>query len=155
MGDRAVGALAQGGLRPSGDIYVAAVVQEEVGGLGTQKLVQSVHPDLAVVGEATSNHLARGHRGRIELVVRVRGRSVHASVPEQGVNPHQVLARFIQRLENLSLAEDEVFSNTVNSGIRFKTAGLIKVKQRPNNVLFPLIVSIQVPYGISLRVEYE
>jgi acetylornithine deacetylase/succinyl-diaminopimelate desuccinylase-like protein len=108
----AVGALAQRGLRPPGDLYVAAVVQEEVGGLGTQKLVESVHPDLAVVGEATSNQLARGHRGRIEVVVRVRGRSVHASVPEQGVNPHHVLARFIQRLETLPLAREQTYGGS-------------------------------------------
>ncbi|NIP86752.1 MAG: M20/M25/M40 family metallo-hydrolase, partial [Planctomycetales bacterium] len=81
----AVGALAREGIRPPGDLYVAAVVQEEVGGLGTQKLVQTVRPDCAVVGEASSNHLARGHRGRVEVVVRVQGRSVHASVPHQGV----------------------------------------------------------------------
>jgi len=105
----AVGALAHGGLRPPGDVYVAGVVQEEVGGLGTQKLLQTVTPDVAVVGEASSNQLARGHRGRIELVVRVRGKSVHASVPEQGVNPHAVLARFIQRLESLELRHDETF----------------------------------------------
>jgi putative selenium metabolism hydrolase len=108
----AVGALARTGPRPSGDIYVAGVVQEEVGGLGTKKLVQTVTPDVAVVGEATSNQLARGHRGRIELVVRVRGKSVHASVPEQGVNPHAVLARFMQRLEGLELRQDETFGRS-------------------------------------------
>jgi len=87
-------------------------VQEEVGGLGTRKLVETVRPDVAVVGEATSNQLARGHRGRIEVVVRVSGKAVHASVPDQGVNPHYVLARFVQRLETLSLAEDETFGRS-------------------------------------------
>ena len=71
------GALAREGIRPPGDLYLAAVVQEEVGGLGTQKLVKTVRTDCAVVGEASSNNLARGHRGRVEVVVRVRGRSVH------------------------------------------------------------------------------
>ncbi len=103
------GILAREGRRPPGDLYVAAVVQEEVGGLGTQKLLQTVRADLAVVGEASSNQLARGHRGRIELVARVRGRSVHASVPHEGVNPHAVLARFVQRLETLDLAQDVTF----------------------------------------------
>lgn len=105
----AAGVLAQEDICPPGDLCVAAVVQEEVGGLGTQKLVQSLGADLAVVGEATSNHLARGHRGRIEVVVRVKGKSVHASVPQEGVNPHGVLARFIQGLETLNLAQDETF----------------------------------------------
>jgi putative selenium metabolism hydrolase len=108
----AVGVLAQEGIRPPGDVYVAGVVQEEVGGLGTQKLLQTVTPDVAVIGEATSNQLARGHRGRIEVVARVRGKSVHASVPEQGVNPHAVLARFIRGLETLPLAQDETFGGS-------------------------------------------
>ena len=106
------GALAREGIRPPGDLFVAAVVQEEVGGLGTRNLVQAVHPDLAVVGEATSNQLARGHRGRAEVVVRVQGKSVHASVPDQGVNPHAVMARFIQRLEGIPLACDETFGHS-------------------------------------------
>jgi succinyl-diaminopimelate desuccinylase len=37
---------------------------------------------------------------------------VHASVPQQGVNPHAVLARFIQRLEELHLAHDETFGHS-------------------------------------------
>jgi len=108
----AVGLLAQEDLRPLGDVYVATVVQEEVGGLGTKNLLGALRPDVAVVGEATSNQLARGHRGRIELVVRVRGKAVHASVPDQGINPHYVLARFIQRMDTLSLAEDETFGRS-------------------------------------------
>ncbi len=125
----AVGLLAKEGLRPPGDLYVAAVVQEEVGGLGTQKLTQTLRPDLAVVGEATGNHLARGHRGRLELVVRVQGRSVHASVPEQGVNPHYVLARFLQRLEGLPLVSDEVFGGSTVAPTLYFT------DQRSSNVL--------------------
>jgi len=105
----AVGALAREGIRPPGDTYVTAVVQEEVGGLGSKKLAQTIRADCAVVGEASSNQLARGHRGRVEPVVRVRGRSVHASVPYEGVNPHAVLARFIQRLEKFPMAHDETF----------------------------------------------
>jgi len=123
------GALAREGIRPPGDLYVAAVVQEEVGGLGTQKLTLSVRPDCAVVGEASSNHLARGHRGRVEVVVRVRGKSVHASVPHQGVNPHAVLARFIQRLETLPLAHDETFGHSTVAPT------LYLADQRSSNVL--------------------
>ncbi|MFZ5918600.1 MAG: M20/M25/M40 family metallo-hydrolase [Chloroflexota bacterium] len=108
----AVGALAREKIRPAGDVYVAAVVQEEVSGLGSIKLAQTLRTDCAVVGEASSNQLARGHRGRVEPVITVRGRSVHASVPRQGVNPHAVLARFIQRLESLPLAHDETFGHS-------------------------------------------
>jgi len=123
------GALARESIRPPGDLYVAAVVQEEVGGLGTRKLTQTLRPDCAVIGEASSNYLARGHRGRVEVVVRVRGKSVHASVPQQGVNPHAVLARFIQRLETLPLAQDETFGGSTVAPT------LYLADQRSSNVL--------------------
>ncbi len=90
----------------AGEIYVAAVVLEEVGGLGTRCLVKEVHPDFVVIGEATDNQIARGHRGRMEWLVTVKGRSVHASVPDRGANPHFVLARFIQALEGVPMAQD-------------------------------------------------
>jgi succinyl-diaminopimelate desuccinylase len=123
------GVLACEGIRPPGNLYVAAVVQEEVGGLGTQKLVQTVRPDCALVGEASSNNLARDHRGRVEVVVRVQGQSVHASVPHRGVNPHAVLARFIQRLETLPLAHDETFGHSTVAPTLYLT------DQRSSNVL--------------------
>lgn len=108
----AIGGLALEGIRPPGDLYMAAVVQEEVGGLGTHKLVQTLEPDCAVVGEASSNRVARGHRGRVEILVRVKGESVHASTPHKGINPHAVISRFLDRLEKLELAKDNVFGGS-------------------------------------------
>jgi putative selenium metabolism hydrolase len=123
------GVLVREGIRPPVDLYVCAVVQEEVGGLGTYKLAQIIQPKFAVVGEATGNHLARGHRGRLEIIVKVQGRSVHASMPREGINPFAVLARFIQRLETLSLPDDKTFgSSTV-------APTLIETDQRSSNVI--------------------
>jgi acetylornithine deacetylase/succinyl-diaminopimelate desuccinylase-like protein len=65
----------------------------------------------------------------VEVVVQVQGRSVHASVPHQGVNPHAVLARFIQRLETLPLAHDETFGSSTVAPTLYLT------DQRSSNVL--------------------
>jgi succinyl-diaminopimelate desuccinylase len=108
----ACGLLVREGFRPQGDICICAVVQEEVGGLGTRKLLQKIHPDYAVVGEATGNSLALGHRGRLEILVRVQGTSVHASMPQLGVNPYSVVARFIQSLEGLKLRKENRFGQS-------------------------------------------
>lgn len=91
------------GAEPAGDIFVTAVVMEEVGGIGTQALLDTVQPDFAVVGEPTDLGIARGHRGRVELVARVHGRAAHASAPDRGVNPHYDLARFLTALETLKM----------------------------------------------------
>ncbi len=102
---RGIGALA-GGPPPPGDVRVMATVQEEVGGLGARHACRGDLPELAVVGEPSSNRLRRGHRGRGELTVRVRGRSAHASAPERGANPHYVAADFLGRLGSVDLPED-------------------------------------------------
>jgi succinyl-diaminopimelate desuccinylase len=95
-----------------GDCYVAAVVFEETGGLGTRALVKELKPDMAIVGEATSNQIARGHRGRLEIIVRIKGRSVHASVPQRGANPHYSMARFLSRLSQLKMVKDADFGGS-------------------------------------------
>jgi succinyl-diaminopimelate desuccinylase len=106
----AVGLLRAAGVRPAGDVVVAAVVQEEIGGIGTQILLEEgVRTDCAIVGEATSRRLMRGHRGRLEVLITVDGRSVHASAPERGANPHYSIARFVQRLQALPLPTDPDF----------------------------------------------
>ncbi len=101
--------LRQAGVTPPGDVYVTAVVMEEVGGLGAQVLIDAVRPAFAVVGEATACRVTRGHRGRVELQVRFTGRSGHASTPEHAANPHFAAARFLQALEGLSMTRSATF----------------------------------------------
>jgi succinyl-diaminopimelate desuccinylase len=95
-----------------GDRYVSAVVQEEVGGLGARHLAKTLPVDRAVVGEASGNHLRRGHRGRMELNACFEGRSVHASMPELGINPHFSMARFLSHLQGLEMASDPVYGRS-------------------------------------------
>ncbi len=86
-----------------GDVYVSAVVQEEIGGLGARHLADALPPMRVVIGEASGNQLRRGHRGRVEMQARFEGRSVHASMPDLGVNPHFSAARFVQGLRELPM----------------------------------------------------
>ena len=113
--------LRRAGVLPAGDLYVTAVVQEEVGGLGARELVTHLRPDCAVLGEATNNELRHGHRGRMEVVVEVRGRSVHASVPAAGANPHYVMARLLARLETLDMATDPLLGASSAAPTLYRT----------------------------------
>ncbi len=92
------------GVSLPGDLYVSGSVQEEVGGLGARHLSAEMPPVRVVIGEASGNQLRRGHRGRVELNARFEGRSVHASMPHLGVNPHLSLARFVTGLQALEMA---------------------------------------------------
>ena len=95
-----------------GDLFVSAVVQEEVGGLGARHLAKTLAVDRAVVGEASGNQLRRGHRGRVELYACFQGRSVHASMPHLGTNPHFSMARFVEGLQKLEMVSDPVYGRS-------------------------------------------
>lgn len=100
------GLVRQCGIPLPASLYVSAVVQEEVGGLGARHLARALPVQRVIVGEASQNQLRRGHRGRVELIAHWEGRSVHASMPDLGVNPHFSVARFIQGLRELPMASD-------------------------------------------------
>jgi len=117
----ALGALKAAGLRPRGDVYVVAVVFEELGGLGTRHLVETLPCDYAVVGEATGNQLMCGHRGRTELIVRFQGCSIHASMPSLGVNPHYSAARFLERLRSLPMLQDPLLGPSTVAPTLYRT----------------------------------
>jgi putative selenium metabolism hydrolase len=59
-------------------------------------------PDLVVLGEPTECQVYRGHRGRIEELIRTRGVSCHGSAPERGHNPVYDLAPVIAEVERLN-----------------------------------------------------
>ena len=105
----AVAALKGAGYRFPADVHVAAVVMEEVGGLGTITLLEWLRADIALIGEPSNLRLARGHRGRVELHATVHGRAAHASVPHLAVNPHYSLARFLGQVAALSMVEEGEF----------------------------------------------
>ncbi|MAT98690.1 MAG: hypothetical protein CL608_16225 [Anaerolineaceae bacterium] len=94
-------ALLRAGLRPRRDVVFSGVVQEEIGGAGATHWVENLDydVDLVMLGEPSDNKIALGHRGIAQMWVQFNGRSVHASVPEKGVNPNYPMAKFIQDLQ--------------------------------------------------------
>lgn len=104
--------LRQAGYRPAGDVYVVAVVAEEMGGVGTRHLLHSVPAEVAIIGEPSANTLRKGHRGRFEFTITWQGRSAHASAPHKGLNPHYSAARFMLALRDLPRATNLTFGDT-------------------------------------------
>ena len=97
--------LLDAGLPRRGTLVLAMVVQEEpCEGLAIREVIeeQGIQPDYCILGEATNLGLARGHRGRLEACVDLRGKSAHASTPEQGQNSIYAAARVIVGIELLA-----------------------------------------------------
>ena len=94
------------GLIPDGyRIMVAATVQEEdCDGLCWQYIhnEDGVTPEFVVSTEPTDGGIYRGHRGRMEIRVEVRGVSCHGSAPERGDNAIYKMADILKEVEQLN-----------------------------------------------------
>lgn len=124
-----VARLLEDDIAPAGDIWVTATVQEEVGGLGARHMAGYIDTPLIVIGEPSRCELRRGHRGRTEIVVHSRGRSVHASVPHEGVNALDPIARFIIGMHGLQMRSD------ADLGVSTVVPSLIRTDQISSNVV--------------------
>ncbi|MGD2078977.1 MAG: M20/M25/M40 family metallo-hydrolase [Chloroflexota bacterium] len=96
-------ALMRLGVRPKRDVVFLAVSEEEVGGTGAVHWVENLdyEVDLVLLAEPSRNHVSLGHRGIVQVWVKFPGKSVHASVPDAGVNPNLGLAEFLMRLDTM------------------------------------------------------
>jgi putative selenium metabolism hydrolase len=85
-------------------LFAGTVMEEDCDGLCWQYLIkeEKIRPDLVVVTEPTNMHIYRGHRGRMEMQVEVKGRSCHSSAPERGDNAIYKIARIVLEIEKLN-----------------------------------------------------
>ncbi|MBZ5726008.1 MAG: YgeY family selenium metabolism-linked hydrolase [Acidobacteriia bacterium] len=99
------------GLAGDYTLYVVGSVQEEdCDGLPWLYILKEdgIRPDCVVITEPSSLRIYRGHRGRMEIEVHLRGKSCHASAPERGDNPVYKMSRLVAEVEKLNtrLRED-------------------------------------------------
>ena len=107
------------GLIPSGyRIMVTGTVQEEdCDGLCWQYIhnEDGVTPEFVVSTEPTDGGIYRGHRGRMEIRVDVKGISCHGSAPERGDNAIFKMADILQDVRALN--ENDAADDTEIKGL--------------------------------------
>lgn len=91
--------VATSGVRLRGDLIVACVADEEGISIGTEHLVRTMKPDLAIVLEADAlPKVIVEHQGFGWLDIVIGGRAAHGSTPDQGVDAIVGLAEVLSRL---------------------------------------------------------
>jgi acetylornithine deacetylase len=100
----AVPAIAASANRLRRPVHLAFTYDEEIGSFGARQLSPWLarlpfRPAVAIVGEPTGMTPITGHKGGVELITEVTGRSGHASIPAAGINAIYAAARFIAALE--------------------------------------------------------
>ncbi|MCX7943119.1 MAG: YgeY family selenium metabolism-linked hydrolase [Deltaproteobacteria bacterium] len=84
--------------------FTGTVMEEDCDGLCWQYIIKEdkIVPELVVITEPTNLNIYRGHRGRMEIVVEVQGRSCHGSAPERGDNAIYKISRIALEIEKLN-----------------------------------------------------
>jgi putative selenium metabolism hydrolase len=84
--------------------FTFTVMEEDCDGMCWKYLIEEENfkPDLVVSTEPTSCRLYRGHRGRMEIRVFLKGISAHGSAPERGVSAAYKAARAALAIEKLN-----------------------------------------------------
>ncbi len=83
---------------------VGSVQEEDCDGLCWLYIMNEdgIRPDCVVITEPSKLGIYRGHRGRMEIEVHLRGKSCHASAPERGDNPIYKMSRLVAEVERLN-----------------------------------------------------
>ena len=107
------------GLIPDGyKIMVVGTVQEEdCDGMCWQYIynVSKIVPEFVISTEPTDGGIYRGHRGRMEIRVDVKGVSCHGSAPERGDNAIHKMADILQDIRSLN--ENDAAEGTEIKGL--------------------------------------
>jgi len=83
--------------------FTGTVMEEDCDGLCWQYIINEdqIKPELVVITEPTNMNIYRGHRGRMEMQVHVKGLSCHGSAPERGDNAIYKISRIALEIEKL------------------------------------------------------
>ncbi|MBP7205117.1 MAG: YgeY family selenium metabolism-linked hydrolase [Candidatus Cloacimonetes bacterium] len=83
--------------------FTGTVMEEDCDGLCWQYIINEdkIVPELVVITEPTNLNIYRGHRGRMEMQVHVKGLSCHGSAPERGDNAIYKISRVALEIEKL------------------------------------------------------
>ena len=94
------------GLIPKGYklMIVGSVQEEDCDGMCWQYIVNKdgIRPEFVISTEPTDGGIYRGHRGRMEIRVDVKGTSCHGSAPERGDNAIFKMADILQDIRALN-----------------------------------------------------
>lgn len=84
--------------------FTFTVMEEDCDGMCWKYLIEEekFKPDLVVSTEPTTCQIYRGHRGRMEIRIILRGISCHGSAPERGVSAAYKAARAALAIEKLN-----------------------------------------------------
>jgi acetylornithine deacetylase len=102
----AVKAVADRGEELRGDVVLAAVCDEEYASIGTERVVEHVKADAAIIGEPTELQILVAHKGFAWIDIETKGCAAHGSAWELGIDAIVKMGKVqlgLERLQDESL----------------------------------------------------
>jgi len=98
----------------SRQVAVSASVMEEIlEGVALAKILDEHNPEAVVICEPSRLEIMTAQRGRLELVLTLRGVPAHASSPDLGKNPIGMAAYVLELLKQIRFRNDPVLGTGV------------------------------------------
>lgn len=105
------------GMKLPGDLIFTGVVQEEAAEMFGMEYFfdytmkeHDLQVDVVYLCEASSNNIALGHRGKVELVIKTYGKMAHSSNPKAGINALDLMRPVLDHIfteEGIDIRTDE------------------------------------------------
>jgi acetylornithine deacetylase len=94
------------GPRMSGDLYIAAVADEEHASIGTEAVLaymaeHGLHADYGIVAEPTDYGLCVAHKGFVWATISTGGQAAHGSAWQEGIDAIARMGRVLVAIEQL------------------------------------------------------
>ena len=96
-----VAAVLDAGVRPTGDVLLTFVVDEEDASIGTAAVAQTYAADAAIVTESTGLRICLAHKGFAWVMITTQGRAAHGSDHAAGIDAIMHMGRVLSGLERL------------------------------------------------------
>lgn len=94
-------------------VVTSTVMEENLEGASLKTIMDAIHPDFVVIGEATDLKLNRGGRGRAEIHLETIGRPAHSSNPEIGRNAVLDMLKVVAALDRLPMKADPLLGPAI------------------------------------------
>lgn len=92
-----------------GSVYVSGTVNEEVAeGATLTQVLESVKPDLVIIGESSQLKVNIGQRGRAEIYLQTLGRRAHSANPHIGINAVKKMVKALNEIGKHVPEEDDL-----------------------------------------------
>ncbi len=132
--------------------FTGTVNEEDCDGQCWKYIIEEdkIKPELVVITEPTNLNIYRGHRGRMEMLVTIKGLSCHGSAPERGDNAVYKMAKIAVELEKLNeqLINDPFLGKGTLVVSEFKSSG-------PSQCAVPDFASLYIDRRLTLGENKE